>query len=313
MPPPLTSDGQVTYADGTKPTVDQMAKDVAAFLVWTAEPKLENRHAAGLAVVDLPAVRDDPRLSRLPATSGPRRSARSASTGALDPENQAKSRRAKAKAGRRRLSAQIQRRFIGSPRDAIQDRWRITPLFWRLIMRIPHLRLAALAWQRPRARRLRLRLRHRYGYGGGYGGYGVGYRSATAIAATATVYAATAAMAATAMAGYGGYGSPVTAGTTIIIIPAPASTFTTAIAAARLDRQPAALLDRTGSATSSDRHDARRVTRENWSGFNRPLEHAIRPDATTAASRSTAATRRARAAAPAAATDRAVATATTGD
>ena len=27
-----------------------MAKDVAAFLVWTAEPKLENRHAAGLSV-----------------------------------------------------------------------------------------------------------------------------------------------------------------------------------------------------------------------------------------------------------------------
>src|SRR5690242_10279719 len=50
MPPPLTTDGQVTYADGTKPTVDQMAKDVAAFLVWTAEPNLESRHAAGLAV-----------------------------------------------------------------------------------------------------------------------------------------------------------------------------------------------------------------------------------------------------------------------
>ncbi len=51
MPPPLTSDGQVTYKDGTKPTIDQMATDVAAFLVWTAEPKLENRHQAGLAVV----------------------------------------------------------------------------------------------------------------------------------------------------------------------------------------------------------------------------------------------------------------------
>jgi ubiquinol-cytochrome c reductase cytochrome c1 subunit len=50
MPPPLVSDGQVTYADGTKATVDQMAHDVAAFLVWTAEPKLENRHRAGLAV-----------------------------------------------------------------------------------------------------------------------------------------------------------------------------------------------------------------------------------------------------------------------
>jgi len=51
MPPPLVADGQVTYSDGTKPTVDQMAKDVSAFLVWTAEPKLENRHRTGVAVV----------------------------------------------------------------------------------------------------------------------------------------------------------------------------------------------------------------------------------------------------------------------
>src|SRR6478609_10643605 len=51
MPPPLTTAGQVTYADGTPSTVDQMATDVAAFLVWTAEPNLESRHAAGLAVV----------------------------------------------------------------------------------------------------------------------------------------------------------------------------------------------------------------------------------------------------------------------
>jgi len=51
MPPPLTSDGQVTFADGTPGTVDQAAKDVSAFLVWTAEPKLENRHRTGLAVL----------------------------------------------------------------------------------------------------------------------------------------------------------------------------------------------------------------------------------------------------------------------
>ena len=51
MAPPLTGDGQVTYADGTKSTVDQMATDVAAFLVWTAEPKLEARHATGWAAV----------------------------------------------------------------------------------------------------------------------------------------------------------------------------------------------------------------------------------------------------------------------
>ncbi|MEG3088130.1 cytochrome c1 [Sphingomonas sp. PB4P5] len=51
MPPPLTTEGQVTYLDGTKPTVDQMAKDVSAFLVWTAEPKLQSRHGTGVAVV----------------------------------------------------------------------------------------------------------------------------------------------------------------------------------------------------------------------------------------------------------------------
>ena len=47
MPAPITADGQVTYADGTKATVDQMSKDVSAFLVWTAEPKLEKRHQVG--------------------------------------------------------------------------------------------------------------------------------------------------------------------------------------------------------------------------------------------------------------------------
>ncbi len=51
MPPPLTSDGQVQYTDGTLATRDQMAKDVAAFLTWTAEPKLEARHSAGIGAV----------------------------------------------------------------------------------------------------------------------------------------------------------------------------------------------------------------------------------------------------------------------
>ena len=31
MPPPIVSDGQVTYADGTTATVDQMSQDVTAF------------------------------------------------------------------------------------------------------------------------------------------------------------------------------------------------------------------------------------------------------------------------------------------
>ena len=51
MPPPLTSDGQVTYSDGTKATRLQMATDVSAFLMWAAEPKLENRKRTGLAVL----------------------------------------------------------------------------------------------------------------------------------------------------------------------------------------------------------------------------------------------------------------------
>ena len=51
MPPPLVADGQVTYADGTKATVDQMSQDVSAFLMWTAEPKLGVRHQVGLAVM----------------------------------------------------------------------------------------------------------------------------------------------------------------------------------------------------------------------------------------------------------------------
>jgi len=51
MPPPIVADGQVTYADGTKSTIDQMSKDVSAFLVWTAEPNLEARHRTGWATL----------------------------------------------------------------------------------------------------------------------------------------------------------------------------------------------------------------------------------------------------------------------
>lgn len=51
MAPPLAADGQVTYDDGTKATIDQMAKDVSAFLVWTAEPNQVTRVWAGWAVI----------------------------------------------------------------------------------------------------------------------------------------------------------------------------------------------------------------------------------------------------------------------
>jgi ubiquinol-cytochrome c reductase cytochrome c1 subunit len=50
MPPPL-SDGAVTYADGTKATVDQMARDVSAFLAWAGEPKMEERKRIGFQVM----------------------------------------------------------------------------------------------------------------------------------------------------------------------------------------------------------------------------------------------------------------------
>ena len=50
MPPPLTDD-QVTYDDGTPATVDQMARDVSAFLAWTAEPKMEERKQTGFMVL----------------------------------------------------------------------------------------------------------------------------------------------------------------------------------------------------------------------------------------------------------------------
>jgi len=51
MAPPLAVDGQVTYADGTEATVDQMAQDIAAFLTWTAEPTLIKRIQTGWPVV----------------------------------------------------------------------------------------------------------------------------------------------------------------------------------------------------------------------------------------------------------------------
>jgi ubiquinol-cytochrome c reductase cytochrome c1 subunit len=95
MPPPLTTDGQVQYQDGTKPTIDQMAKDVSAFLVWTAEPTLAVRHAAGLAVfVFLLFATILARLAYLQIGHEVKSSFRA--TGALEPENK-KARRAKTK------------------------------------------------------------------------------------------------------------------------------------------------------------------------------------------------------------------------
>jgi ubiquinol-cytochrome c reductase cytochrome c1 subunit len=50
MPPPL-SDGQVSYEDGTTNSVEQMARDVTAFLSWSAEPELEDRKRLGIKAI----------------------------------------------------------------------------------------------------------------------------------------------------------------------------------------------------------------------------------------------------------------------
>jgi ubiquinol-cytochrome c reductase cytochrome c1 subunit len=50
MPPPLT-DCKVTFDDGTPCTKEQEAKDVAAFLMWASDPKMDERKQMGLAVL----------------------------------------------------------------------------------------------------------------------------------------------------------------------------------------------------------------------------------------------------------------------
>jgi ubiquinol-cytochrome c reductase cytochrome c1 subunit len=50
MPPPL-SNGQVTYADGTPATVEQMSRDVATFLTYIANPEMEDRKRLGVRIV----------------------------------------------------------------------------------------------------------------------------------------------------------------------------------------------------------------------------------------------------------------------
>jgi ubiquinol-cytochrome c reductase cytochrome b/c1 subunit len=50
MPKPL-NDGQVEYTDGTPTTLDQYGRDVAAFLMWAAEPTLDARKRLGFQVM----------------------------------------------------------------------------------------------------------------------------------------------------------------------------------------------------------------------------------------------------------------------
>jgi ubiquinol-cytochrome c reductase cytochrome c1 subunit len=97
MPPPLKG-GDVTFADGTPNTLENEARDVAAFLVWTAEPRLAARHAAGLSVVIFLLFASVlAYLAYRNIWAEAKRQVRV--TGALDPENQAKTRRAKSKSG----------------------------------------------------------------------------------------------------------------------------------------------------------------------------------------------------------------------
>jgi cytochrome c1 len=50
MPPPLQA-GQVKYDDGTPETMEQYSKDVAAFLMWAAQPHLVQRKRIGFQVM----------------------------------------------------------------------------------------------------------------------------------------------------------------------------------------------------------------------------------------------------------------------
>ena len=50
MPKPL-SDGLVDYTDGSPKTVEQYSKDVAAFLMWAAEPQLDQRKKFGTRAI----------------------------------------------------------------------------------------------------------------------------------------------------------------------------------------------------------------------------------------------------------------------
>jgi cytochrome c1 len=48
--PPLLTDKMVDYTDGSPTTVEQYSKDIAAFLMWAAEPHLEQRKRVGIQV-----------------------------------------------------------------------------------------------------------------------------------------------------------------------------------------------------------------------------------------------------------------------
>jgi ubiquinol-cytochrome c reductase cytochrome c1 subunit len=99
MPPPITADGQVTYADGTNATRAQMARDVSAFLVWTAEPRLENRHRAGVAILIFLIIATGLAYFAYRNIWADVKGRKVRITGPLDPENMAKRQAATREAG----------------------------------------------------------------------------------------------------------------------------------------------------------------------------------------------------------------------
>lgn len=54
--PNVLNDGQVEFADGTRATVDQMARDVTTFLAWAAEPETERRRQMGVKILVFLAI-----------------------------------------------------------------------------------------------------------------------------------------------------------------------------------------------------------------------------------------------------------------
>jgi ubiquinol-cytochrome c reductase cytochrome c1 subunit len=55
MAQPLYGD-DVVYEDGTEATIEQQAQDVAAFLMWAAEPQMMERKQSGFVAVIFLAV-----------------------------------------------------------------------------------------------------------------------------------------------------------------------------------------------------------------------------------------------------------------
>ena len=49
--PNVLNPGQLEFADGTEASVENMARDVTAFLAWAAEPELEQRRAMGVRII----------------------------------------------------------------------------------------------------------------------------------------------------------------------------------------------------------------------------------------------------------------------